>query len=98
MNNAMSQGAVPTETLREAAQLFSEFGGTILGILPRDDGRAASGNASLEAELIQLIIDLRRAAREEKLWSLSDKIRDGLSKLGIVLEDKKDGTVWKRAD
>ena len=98
MNNAMSQGAVSAETLREADRLFSEFGGTILGILPRDGGRAAPGNASLEGELIQLIIDLRTAARDQKLWSLSDKIRDGLAKLGIVLEDKKDGTVWKRAD
>jgi cysteinyl-tRNA synthetase len=45
---------------------------------------------------MELIIALRQEARTQKLWTLSDKIRDGLSKLGVALEDKKDGTTWKR--
>jgi cysteinyl-tRNA synthetase len=98
LNNAMSQGAVSTEMLREAGRVFSEFGGTILGILPGEEGHAGAGNAALEADLIQFIIDLRTAARAEKMFSFSDRIRDGLAKLGVLLEDKKDGTVWKKAD
>jgi cysteinyl-tRNA synthetase len=39
---------------------------------------------------------LRSEVRTQKLWGLSDKIRDGLKKIGIVLEDKKDGTVWRK--
>ena len=31
-------------------------------------------------------------------WSFSDRIRDGLAGLGIALEDKKDGTSWKRVE
>jgi len=45
---------------------------------------------------MDLIIALRQEVRAQKLWSLSDKIRDGLAKLGIILEDKKGGTSWKR--
>lgn len=50
-----------------------------------------------ERHLIQLLIDLRNEARANKLWNFSDKIRDELSKLGVILEDKKEGTVWKKS-
>ncbi|MEK6570027.1 MAG: cysteine--tRNA ligase [Bacteroidota bacterium] len=50
-----------------------------------------------ERRLIQLLVDLRTEARANKLWGFSDKIRDELSKLSVILEDKKDGTVWKKS-
>ncbi len=103
VNNALSAGTMRTEDLAQAAGLFDELGGTILGILPAG-GPGQSGLAgpagsapSLEPELIQALIDLRREVRAQRLWPLSDKIRDELARLGIVLEDKKDGTVWKRS-
>jgi cysteinyl-tRNA synthetase len=46
--------------------------------------------------MMELMLSLRQDVRTQKLWPLSDKIRDGLAKLGIVLEDRKDGTTWKR--
>jgi cysteinyl-tRNA synthetase len=45
---------------------------------------------------MQLLIDLRAEARSEKRWAVSDRIRDGLAGIGIVLEDGRDGTTWKR--
>jgi cysteinyl-tRNA synthetase len=50
-----------------------------------------------ERRLIQVLVDLRNEARLNKLWSFSDRIREELAKLGIILEDKKDGTVWKKS-
>jgi cysteinyl-tRNA synthetase len=44
---------------------------------------------------IQLLIDLRRELRQQKLWSLSDQIRANLAELGVLLEDSKDGTTWR---
>ena len=45
--------------------------------------------------LMEIIIDLRKQAREDKNWSTSDKIRDGLQKAGIQVKDNKDGkTSW----
>ena len=46
---------------------------------------------SITQGLMDLIIDIRKEARAEKNWALSDKIRDGLGALGITLKDNKDG-------
>jgi len=57
---------------------------------------ATASDVKLESDLMQLLIEVRTEVRTQKLWSLSDRIRDGLKKLGISLEDKKDGTGWRR--
>jgi len=44
------------------------------------------------------LIAARLAARQNKEWAESDRIRDQLTALGIVLEDGKDGTGWRFAD
>lgn len=49
---------------------------------------------NISADLIELILELRKMAREEKNWSLSDKIRDRLLELGIKIKDGKDQTTW----
>ncbi|MFQ5863603.1 MAG: cysteine--tRNA ligase [bacterium] len=46
-------------------------------------------------ELISLLIDIRDNLRSQKQWGLADKIRDELSKLGIILEDKSGKTNWR---
>ncbi len=48
----------------------------------------------LTKELIEFILKLRTDVRNEKNWALSDKIRDGLSELGIKIKDGKDKTQW----
>jgi len=42
-------------------------------------------------DTIQLLIDLRKKARVDKNFSMSDKIRDDLKKIGIQIKDGKDG-------
>jgi cysteinyl-tRNA synthetase len=44
--------------------------------------------------VMDLVINLRDQAREQKDWTTSDKIRDGLSAAGIIVKDSKDGTKW----
>ena len=44
--------------------------------------------------IMKLVLDLRQEARENKDWSTSDKIRDGLAKAGITVKDSKDGSTW----
>ena len=50
---------------------------------------------SLVGNLIELFIEIRQNARERKNWDTADKIRDGLSRLGIKLEDTREGAIWK---
>ena len=51
---------------------------------------------SKEDSLIKFIIELRDQARSEKRYDLSDKIRDELNNIGIVLKDSKEGTTYEK--
>lgn len=62
----------------------------VLGVLLKNDENI--GN--LTSELVEFILELRREARTEKNWALSDKIRDRLGELGIKIKDGKDKTTW----
>ncbi len=83
------------KSLRAISDMFRELGGTVLGLITGDSSATAS-DVRLGADLMRLLMEVRTDVRTQKLWSLSDKIRDGLKKLGITLEDKKDGTGWRR--
>ncbi len=45
-------------------------------------------------EFIDLLINIRMKLRQEKLWELSDLIRDQLIELDVILEDTSQGTTW----
>ena len=49
-----------------------------------------------ESNIKALIAD-RSAARARKNWKESDRIRDALAGMGVVLKDSKDGTTWEIA-
>lgn len=92
LGSAVSTGAT---SLRPVLDLYSEMG-TVLGLNLLDRGSSGTTGSNLDGPFIDLIVSLREEIRAQNLWTLSDKIRDGLAKLGIVLEDKKHGTSWKR--
>jgi hypothetical protein len=48
------------------------------------------------APFVELLIDLRSQMRAAGNWPLADEIRDGLSVLGIILEDSPSGTAWRK--
>ncbi len=51
-------------------------------------------NSSALDGAMNLVMELRLQARENKDWSTSDKIRDRLAEAGIIVKDGKDGTSW----
>jgi cysteinyl-tRNA synthetase len=51
---------------------------------------------NIEARIEKLIAD-RNAARKAKNFTESDRIRDELAAMGVVLKDTKDGTTWEIA-
>lgn len=87
------QGPLNSGTLTAIDNLYRELGGDVLGIIP--DQAEAGADAEREEGLIRLLIDLRTQARAQKDWATSDKIRDQLKELGVILEDRADGTIWK---
>ncbi len=46
-------------------------------------------------DLLNIIIEVRQRLREEKRFDLSDKIREDLKNLGIIVEDKKEGSSYR---
>ncbi len=55
------------------------------------------GDEKLAKSEIDILVSLRNAARARKDWKESDRIRDELAKMGVVLKDTKDGTTWEIA-
>jgi cysteinyl-tRNA synthetase len=47
------------------------------------------------APFVDLLVEVRRELRKQKLWALSDLIRDRLTALNVVMEDTKEGTTWR---
>jgi len=51
----------------------------------------------IEPTKIHSLIEARAAARKVKNFKESDRIRDELAKMGVVVKDSKDGTTWEIA-
>ena len=87
------QGQQTAGTLELLDGLYRELGSDVLGIIPEE--ATTDSSAEREDGLIRLLIELRAEARANKDWATSDKVRDQLRDLGVVLEDRADGTIWK---
>jgi cysteinyl-tRNA synthetase len=101
VNTLLNSGTeVGLSVLTAIDQVYTDLGGTVLGIIPSGEAAVSSdgGSAAREAALIEMLIQTRAQARADKNWAESDRIRDELAKLGVILEDRADGTLWKLAD
>ncbi len=94
VNRRLTAGPLPAAGAREAAQLLRVWAGDLLGILA--EPAAAGGDIDL-APIMDLVIELRKDLKAAKQFQLADKIRDRLKAAGIVLEDTRDGTRWRKA-
>jgi cysteinyl-tRNA synthetase len=101
--NASADATVePTGDIAKAGQLAAELTslGQVLGIGQIDPAvwfRSARQSGVDDAE-VERLVEARLAARREKNWAESDRIRDTLAKEGVIVEDKPGGkTVWRRA-
>ena len=68
----------------------------LLNIMGLDFAAEGAVDDGLVDDLMNLLIDLRKQARAEKNYAMADQIRNQLSEIGVLLEDTKQGTTWKR--
>ncbi len=66
----------------------------VFDILGLENAHKNDDNSDRIDGLVQLLIEMRKTAREDRDWALSDKIRDELMVLGIQLKDGKEGTAY----
>ena len=73
-------------------QIFDDI---VFGVLGLRNEEAEGGKAGKTiAGLMEMVLDARAAAKQNKDWATSDKIRDALTTLGIKVKDTKDGAEW----
>ena len=61
----------------------------IFGLVPPEK----ESESSIDA-IIKLLLEVRGSAKKKQDWETADKIREGLNKLNIEIQDKKDDTTW----
>ncbi|WP_010490235.1 cysteine--tRNA ligase [Pseudomonas sp. S9] len=73
---------------------------SVLGVLQLEPESflQAGAKGKVDAEQVDALIAARLQARSEKNWAESDRIRDQLTAMGVVLEDGKGGTTWRLAE
>jgi cysteinyl-tRNA synthetase len=87
INQARADGATD-EQLSDAQATLRKLCG-VFGLRLADQVSMRPADA-----FVDLIMEVRAAVREQKMWPLSDLIRDRLSELGVEVEDGKDSSSW----
>ncbi|MEN9340007.1 MAG: hypothetical protein RIQ62_1319 [Bacteroidota bacterium] len=81
-------GEIDESNLTLMKETFETYLIQVLGLQPIQETK----NAKLD-DVIQVLIDMRKEAKQKKDFATSDKIRDILIEKGIQLKDEKDGSV-----
>jgi len=87
--NSMRDNGANDDELKPGQAILRELTG-VLGLQLKE--KQGSGDAD---KFIDLLVEIRSEVRKQKLWALSDQIRDKLKSLGVTIEDSKDGTSWR---
>ncbi|HEY5475207.1 MAG TPA: cysteine--tRNA ligase [Tepidiformaceae bacterium] len=77
------------EDFSQAQVLLRELAG-VLGLTLQ----APVSGSQEAAPFIDLLVALRSELRAAKQWALADRVRDGLTELGVELKDGPEGTTW----
>ncbi|MEJ2904490.1 cysteine--tRNA ligase [Pedobacter panaciterrae] len=84
------KGNISEVELEKLKKLMNDFVFDVFGLKDEE-----TSNTELNS-VLDLVIDIRKGAKENKDYATSDKIRLGLQSMGIQLKDSKDGTTWNK--
>ena len=87
--NTARDNSATAQQLESAQAVLQDLSG-VLGL--RLQEKQGSGDAD---GFIDLLVEVRSEVRKQKLWPLSDLIRDRLNELGVTIEDGKEGSSWR---
>jgi cysteinyl-tRNA synthetase len=92
--NSVNDGkeTIAAADLEMLKKIMQEFTHDVLGLSADHSGGDTN---NLVGGLMQTIIDIRQKAKANKDFATSDKIRDDLNALKVVIKDGKDGASWE---
>ena len=74
------------------SDLFRDIVSGVLGL--EDEENTGSRTGETISGLVGMVLEQRKAAKAARDWATSDRIRDDLKALGIMIKDTKEGTEW----
>ena len=69
----------------------------LIGLFLDPPETASVADDGLTDRIMQILIDVRQRVRKNKDFETADLIRDRLTDAKITLEDRPDGTVWRKS-
>ena len=79
------------KNIDSAKQIFDLFVSDILGIKVAQESKSND----ISDDVMQIVLELRAKAKQEKDWPTADLIRDELKKLNIEVKDSSEGSCWE---
>jgi cysteinyl-tRNA synthetase len=93
-HNLTRDSAGPLDDYQAGMVMLKELT-QILGLFRHPLAAPEPSQDRLTAPLLDLLVQLRTRVRKEKNFAMADEIREQLAALGVVLEDRPDGTSWR---
>ncbi|MHC4559066.1 MAG: cysteine--tRNA ligase [Planctomycetota bacterium] len=91
----LEESSTTVETLNIVDVIFNRLGGDCLGIVKGEYPQVGAADNLLVDDVVNIVIDERNQARGQKDFARADYLRNKLDEIGIVLEDKPEGTTWR---
>jgi len=88
------KATISAEDLNHLKETFQLFAFDILG-LKQEAGSDNSAREEAFGKVVDMLLEQRVIAKQNKDWATSDKIRNELTALGFEVKDTKDGFSWK---
>ena len=91
--NQIKEGnaTLTSDDLAVFTKTINAFTFDVLGLM---NETSEANNSDKLSGVVEMLIQMRKQAREDKNWALSDEIRDKLLALGIQLKDGREGTIF----
>lgn len=95
MINSIADGkaSISAADLEALKSLYSTFVFDLFGL--RRPETASAANTEAFDSAVDLLLQLRLDAKNNKDWGTADKIRNELTKFGFTIKDTKDGSTWE---
>lgn len=95
--NLMKDGkeTLTEEDLAKLKKLFNDLCFDIMGLLDNSSSAVTKNdNSEIIGNLVDMVQQLRKSAKADKNYALSDKLRDDLKAAGVTIKDTRDGYEW----